>query len=142
MRSVTCTSLRVSPWSFCRRVMMVTSRRVSWTATTTCCQTVSLVVASVRSSRSLLLALRLTLQLVKHRTVRAMRAVADALYRIPQPGLFLPKSALLALQGLWALPPTFLFLPNSCSCCISFINVSFVKEIGICYSFFLVNFSE
>lgn len=70
VRSVTCTSLRVSPWSFCWRVMVVTSRRVSWTATTTCCQTVSLVTASVRSSRSLLLALRLTLQLVKHRTVR------------------------------------------------------------------------
>lgn len=91
---------------------------------------------------SLLLALRLTLQLVKHRTVRAMRAVADALYRIPLPGHFLPKFVHLALQGLWALPPMFLFLLDSCSCCISFINVSFVKEIGICYSFFLVNFSE
>lgn len=100
VRSVTCTSLRVSPWSFCRRVMVVTSRRVSWTATATCCQTVSLVTASVRSSRSLLLALRLTLQLVKHRTVRAMRAVADALYRIPQPGYFLPQFVHLALQGL------------------------------------------
>ena len=110
MRSVTCTSLRVSPWPFCWRVMVVTSRRVSWTATTTCCQTVSLVVVSVRSSRSLLLALRLTLQLVKHRTVRAMRAVADALYRIPQPGHFLPQFVHLPLQGLWALPPTFLFL--------------------------------
>lgn len=98
VRSVTCTSFRVSPWSFCWRVMVVTSRRVSWTATTTCCQTVSLVTVSVRRLRSLL-ALRLTLQLLQHRTLRTMSTVADTLYRIPQLGHFLPQFVHLPLQG-------------------------------------------
>ena len=48
VRSVICTSFMVSPRASCWRVMVVTSRRVSWTATTTCSQTVSLVTASVR----------------------------------------------------------------------------------------------
>jgi hypothetical protein len=74
-------------------VMMVTSRRVSRTATTTCTQTISLVVTSVLISHSQIIALRLTLQLVKLRTVSPMRTVADVRYRTPQLGYFLPVLA-------------------------------------------------
>ena len=59
--------------------MVVNSRRVSWAVTTTCCQTATLIVASVWSSHSLLLACCWTVHPGDDRASVAMRAYVDLL---------------------------------------------------------------
>ena len=101
MRSMTCTSSLVSPWSFCWRVMVVNSRRVSWAATTTCCQTATLIVASVWSSHSLLLACCWTVHPGDDRASVAMRAYVDLLSHTAARLLILPA----VTRGWFTIPP-------------------------------------
>ena len=91
-RSVTVATRRVSPLSLRSTVMVVVTVTVSCTSTATLSRsTLNSSLSTLNCELcSLLLACRLTLQLFKHRAVSAMRAVADALNRIPQLGHFLP----------------------------------------------------